>query len=111
MIASSSRLAIGRLRQLIGGAVQAGIGGKTTTGRLSQAKLPIYKKIADLAHTHRFQESLSQQGGPIVPNSPMLDIEQAHQNNAELSHLAVHQAPGWGDRLAPPFQKYNSTIG
>jgi hypothetical protein len=111
MIASSSRLAIGRLRQLIGGGVQAGDRRKTATGRLSQAKLPIYKKIANRAHTHRFQESLSQQVGPKVPNSPMIDIEQAHQNNAELCHFAVHQASGWGDRRALPFQKYNSTIG
>jgi len=28
----------------------------TATGRLSQAKLPIYKKFSDRAHTHRFRE-------------------------------------------------------
>jgi hypothetical protein len=115
MIASSSRLAIGRLRRLSGGRSAGGIGEKdrreTATGRLSQAKLPIYKNFSDLARTHQFRESLSQRKGANVPNSLKVDIEQAHRNDAELRYLAVHQAQNRGMSRPQAFRKYNSTIG
>jgi hypothetical protein len=75
------------------------------------AKLPIYKKFLDHAHTHRYRESLSQHWGANVPNSPMIDIEQAHRNDAELRQLAVHQAQNKAINRARAFRKYNSTIG
>jgi len=91
--------------------VQAGDRRETTTGRLSQAKLPIYKNFLDRAHTHQFRESLSQRKGANVPNSLKVDIEQAHRNDAELLYLAVHQARNVGMGRLQPFRKYNSTIG
>jgi hypothetical protein len=41
----------------------------------------------------------------------MIDIEQTHQNDAELSYVAVHQAQKRGAKRARAFRKYNSTIG
>jgi hypothetical protein len=41
----------------------------------------------------------------------MIDIEQAHRNDAELRYLAVHQAQKRGICRAQAFRKYNSTIG
>ncbi|MEW6372747.1 MAG: hypothetical protein AB1584_17585 [Pseudomonadota bacterium] len=41
----------------------------------------------------------------------MIDIEQGHRNEAELSHIAVQQAPRQCEKAGSTFRKYNSTIG
>jgi hypothetical protein len=90
--------------------VQAG-SARDHDGKLSQAKLPIYKNSSDRARTHQFRESLSQRKVANVPNSLKVDIEQAHRNDAELRYLAVHQARNRGMDRPQAFRKYNSTIG
>jgi len=41
----------------------------------------------------------------------MIDIEQGHRKETELSHIAVRQALQWCKKANSAFRKYNSTIG